>query len=284
MAAARRPALLGWPPTRWLRRLRPDPLRRLHLAGDASARCARPWCAPRCPRRRRCSGPRSTPPCARSATRSPPTCRRPGSESVRAAAVGRSGDVARRAGPGRGRHRPGRRPGPALVASRRRGAVAARRCGRGRRRSGCWPLAFGSYLGCPTAPTPELAGIPVPTLLLVGGVLLGLLLAAAGRLLVRGGAVGAPPARGVTAARGDREGRRRADARPGRGRAGPARTGPAGAGAGPHRLTRLEPSSTGCRSLPGCPQIAAGDLSVVRPVGASSSSRRHEAARRDGQR
>jgi hypothetical protein len=27
--------LLGWPPTRWVRRLRPDPLRRLRLSGDA---------------------------------------------------------------------------------------------------------------------------------------------------------------------------------------------------------------------------------------------------------
>jgi hypothetical protein len=50
-------------------------------------------------------------------------------------------------------------------------------------------LGVGSYLRLPDAPTPELAGIAVPTLLLVGGVLLGLLLAAAGRLLVRGSAV-----------------------------------------------------------------------------------------------
>ena len=56
---------------------------------------------------------------------------------------------------------------------------------------GLWLLALGvgSFLRLPDVPTPELAGIAVPTVVLVGGVLLGLLLAAAGRLLVRGGAV-----------------------------------------------------------------------------------------------
>jgi hypothetical protein len=56
---------------------------------------------------------------------------------------------------------------------------------------GLWLLALGlgSFLQLPDVPTPALAGIAVPTLLLVGGVLLGLLLAAGGRLLVRGGAV-----------------------------------------------------------------------------------------------
>ncbi len=50
-------------------------------------------------------------------------------------------------------------------------------------------LAVGSYLRLPDPPTPDLRGVAVPTLLLVGGVVLGLLLAAFGRLLVRGGAL-----------------------------------------------------------------------------------------------
>jgi hypothetical protein len=50
-------------------------------------------------------------------------------------------------------------------------------------------LAFGSYLRLPDPPTPDVAGVAVPTLLLVGGVLLGLLIGAVGRLLVRAGAV-----------------------------------------------------------------------------------------------
>ena len=35
-------AVLGWPATRWLRKLRPDPLRRLHLAGPALAELSAP--------------------------------------------------------------------------------------------------------------------------------------------------------------------------------------------------------------------------------------------------
>ncbi len=50
-------------------------------------------------------------------------------------------------------------------------------------------LAFGSYLRLPDPPTPDVWGIPVPTLLLVGGVLLGLLLATVGRTLAAGAAV-----------------------------------------------------------------------------------------------
>jgi hypothetical protein len=49
-------------------------------------------------------------------------------------------------------------------------------------------LGFNSYLRLPDPPTPEVWGIPVPTLLLVGGVLLGLLLAFVGRLAANGGA------------------------------------------------------------------------------------------------
>jgi len=46
-------------------------------------------------------------------------------------------------------------------------------------------LLFGAaWLQLPDPPTPELQGLPVPTVMLVGGVLLGLLLAALGRLLV----------------------------------------------------------------------------------------------------
>jgi hypothetical protein len=45
-------------------------------------------------------------------------------------------------------------------------------------------LAFGSYARLPEPPTPELAGWPLPTLLLVGGVVLGVLLALVCRVLV----------------------------------------------------------------------------------------------------
>jgi len=49
-------------------------------------------------------------------------------------------------------------------------------------------LGVNSWLRLPDPPTPSVLGLPVPTLLLVGGVVLGLLLALVGRLGARGGA------------------------------------------------------------------------------------------------
>jgi hypothetical protein len=49
-------------------------------------------------------------------------------------------------------------------------------------------LAFGSYLRLPEPETPDWRGFSVPTLLLVGGVLLGLLIASVGRSIARVGA------------------------------------------------------------------------------------------------
>jgi hypothetical protein len=49
-------------------------------------------------------------------------------------------------------------------------------------------LAFGSYLRLPEPETPDWHGFSVPTMLLVGGVLLGLAIATLGRLLARSGA------------------------------------------------------------------------------------------------
>ena len=45
-------------------------------------------------------------------------------------------------------------------------------------------LAFGSYARLPEPPTPELGDFPVPTLMLLGGIALGVLLALVCRLLV----------------------------------------------------------------------------------------------------
>ena len=53
----------GWPPVRWVRRLKPDPLRRLRLgSGDSVGRTS-------LPPRRTCSAHRSPPPCVTSPTR-----------------------------------------------------------------------------------------------------------------------------------------------------------------------------------------------------------------------
>jgi hypothetical protein len=180
--------LLGWPPTRWVRRLRPDPLRRLNLRA-ADKREVRSAMV-------RSSVPEPTPVqraqvdtalrrvCDAVSADLPAAWQR----SVRTAAQGRSGDVRDRldqavVGTDLGVDR--------VPAWWRAGAavqwalVAAAVLG------GLWLVALGynSFLHLPDPATPALAGIPVPTLMLVGGVLLGLLIAGLGRLLVRGGAV-----------------------------------------------------------------------------------------------
>ncbi len=180
--------LLGWPPTRWAQRLRPDPLRRLHLKGDDKRQVRSVMVRSSVPEptpvqraqvdtalRRACDAVSSDLPA-------------PWQRAVRGAADGRSADVRDRldqavVGTDLGIDRVPLwwRSGAALQWLLTGAAVVG----------GLWlaALAFGSYLRLPDPPTPDLAGFAVPTLLFGGGVLLGLLLAAAGRLLVRGGAV-----------------------------------------------------------------------------------------------
>ena len=180
--------LLGWPPTRWVQRLRPDPLRRLHLKGDDKRQVRSVMV--------RSSVPEPTPvQRAQVDTALRQACDAvssdlpaPWQRAVRGAADGRSADVRDRldqavVGTDLGVDRVPLwwRAGASLQWLLTAAAVVG----------GLWllALAFGSYLRLPDPPTPDVAGFAVPTLLLVGGVLLGLLLAAAGRLLVRGGAV-----------------------------------------------------------------------------------------------
>ena len=87
-------------------------------------------------------------------------------------------------------------------------------------------LAFGSYARLPEPPTPEVWGFPVPTLLLLGGVALGVLLALVCRLLVVADREVAGPHGRQAAARRDLGGLRRAGRRADRGRAGVLRRGP----------------------------------------------------------
>jgi GTP-binding protein EngB required for normal cell division len=180
--------LLGWPPTRWVRRLRSDPLRRLHLKAE-DKRDVRSALV-------RSSVPEPTPVqrakvdtalrrvCDAVAADLPA----PWQRSVRAAAVGHSGDVRDRLDQAV--------VGTELGVDRvpvwwRAGATVQWALAAAAVVGGVWLLALGvgSYLRLPDPPTPDVAGVAVPTILLIGGLLLGLLLAAAGRLLVRGGAV-----------------------------------------------------------------------------------------------
>ncbi len=177
---------LGWPPTRWVRRLRPDPLRRLHLR-SGERREVRDMV--------RSSVPEPTPVqraqvdtalrrvCDTAAVGLPD----PWQRAVRGAADGRSGDVRDAldravVGTDLGVDRTPLwwRPAGALQWL----LVAAALVGAG------WLLllAFGSYLRLPDVPTPDVRGIPVPTALLVGGVVLGLTLAFVGRLVANAGA------------------------------------------------------------------------------------------------
>ncbi len=104
-------------------------------------------------------------------------------------------------------------------------------------------LAFGSYLRLPEPETPDWHGFSVPTLLLVGGVLLGLGIAAVGRFAGPLECPATSPTRRVAATRGHRRGGRPAGHRTGGGRAGPARDRPDRAGARPRRLSAA-PRST----------------------------------------
>jgi GTP-binding protein EngB required for normal cell division len=178
---------LGWPPTRWVRRLRPDPLRRLHLrSGErrevrSMVRSSVPAPTPvqeaqvESAVRRVCDG---------AAAGLPPLWQ----QSVRRAAGAQSDEVRDAldqavVGTDLGVDRT---PLWWKAASALQWLlVAAALLGAG------WLLllGFGSYLQLPDPPTPAVGGTAVPTLLLVGGVVIGLLLAFLGRLLARGGAL-----------------------------------------------------------------------------------------------
>ncbi|GGK96893.1 hypothetical protein Sme01_35230 [Sphaerisporangium melleum] len=173
----------GWPVTRWLRRLRPDPLRRLHLAGAAAA-----------------AGGRTSIPAATGVqvSRMETAIRDVGSAA--SANLPEPWAVAVRAA--------ARSRADGLVEALDR-AVAVTSTGATRRPR--WWRAVGllqwlvlavtlagaawltvlfalDYLRLPEVPTPTLGTIPWPTVLLVGGVLAGLLIALLSRLAAALGA------------------------------------------------------------------------------------------------
>ena len=184
--------------TAWLSRLKPDPLKRLHL--DLGA-----------------AGKELTGRARDLGARRPTQVQRARVDTeVRALAD----EVSRRAGPavgGRrpprlglpaarprataldaaaGRHRPRRRPDPGLGRAGPGPPVAAdpRRA----RRRAVWlggARGAGATCSCPSPSTPDVGGFPVPTLLLLGGVALGVLLGLVCRLLVVARPRGRGPAR-----------------------------------------------------------------------------------------
>ena len=174
-------ASTGWPFTRWARSLRPHPLRRLHLDRGSAGRSSLP--EPSGVQRARTEG------AVRSAVGLVAgALPEPWPAVIRAAAT----------------------PDPQVLADRLDQAVTGAVRARVEHRPRWWRLvnglqlalavaavaglgwltllAAGAYLQLPDVPTPDYRGIPIPTGLLVGGVVLGLLLAVVSSRLAAVGA------------------------------------------------------------------------------------------------
>ena len=176
----------GWPLARWIGHLRPDPLKRLRLtggAGDAETPVAHTSLAPATPAQRAQASSATRTLAARAAGTLPP----PWPGAVRTAATAREGELADRLD---------RAVGAAEISERRprwwllaglvqKGLAVAALVGT------LWLLVIAglgfAQLG-DVVPLPELEGLPIPTLLLVGGLLGGLVLAALARWLTGIGA------------------------------------------------------------------------------------------------
>lgn len=174
-------ARTGWPFTRWVRRLRPHPLRRLHLGQGTGGRSSIP----------EVSGVQKarTEAAIRNAgsavTDSLPP---PWPDLIRDAAIPEAEVLNDRLDRAisdsvRSQHSGNPRWWTAVNALQIGLAVAAVA-------GAVWLglLAFGAYLRLPDFPTPDVRGIPVPTGLLIGGIILGLLVAAVASRLAAVGA------------------------------------------------------------------------------------------------
>lgn len=171
-------ASAGWPPVRWLQRLRPDPLRRLHLDGEARAAVERTSLP--------VPGP-ATRAAAATAVRRSVDATTAGAPDAWALAVRSAvgapdlGDDLDRAVAGTPllpERAPGWARGLGLVQYVLLGAAVA---------GALWlgVLAVLAYLRLPEPRTPEWGPFPVPTALLGGGLLAGLVLALLAGLVAR---------------------------------------------------------------------------------------------------
>lgn len=171
----------GWPFTRWLRRLRPHPLGRLHLDRGSTGRASLP--TPSGAQQARTQG--ALREVAATAAADLPE---PWPSHIRAAARPAEGELADRIDVAvAGAVRSGRSRNPrwwAAIGALQWALTAAVVAG------AAWLgiLALFAYLRLPDPPTPDIRGIPIPTGLLIGGVALGLLVAAVSGRLVRLGA------------------------------------------------------------------------------------------------
>ncbi len=177
----------GWPLTRWLSRLRPDPLRRLHLSGGSAtadelagirvARSSMPE-PTHAQRARVDSAVRTTTTAVTSGIS------RPWASAVRAASLSRVVDLTDALDVAVARTDLGVAKDPwwwATVRALQWMLFAAAVVG------GLWlaALAVFSYLRLPEPETVDWRGVPVPTAMLLGGIVLGVLLAVGCRLAAR---------------------------------------------------------------------------------------------------
>jgi GTP-binding protein EngB required for normal cell division len=173
----------GWPVTAWFSRLKPDPLRRLHLDLGAAGKQLTGRARTSVPHAGQVERARVDTEVRALADDVSEGLARPWADAVRHASVSRLPDLGDRldgalAGTDLGVERIPAWAGAVrflqwlLVAAALLGAV--------------WlgALAVMGYLQVPQPGTPRLLGVPLPTALLVGGVLAGVLLAAVCRLLV----------------------------------------------------------------------------------------------------
>ena len=166
----------GWPVTAWLSRFKPDPLKRLHLdlgTGGKELTGARPRRRSRRPPR--CSAPGSTPRCGRSPTTWAPSCPQPWADAVRRASVSRLPDLNDALDKAVSSTDLGVSRTPLwwrLVRVLQWLLMLAALVG------GLWLLGLAvlGYLQLSVPSAPDSAGLPLPTLLLLGGVALGILL------------------------------------------------------------------------------------------------------------
>jgi GTPase Era involved in 16S rRNA processing len=173
----------GWPVTAWFSRLRPDPLKRLHLDLGASGKELTGTARTSVPKATGVQRARVDTEVRALADQVGEGLAPSWAGAVRSASVSRLPDLGDRLDRAVASTDLGAAKIPAwagLVRVLQYVLVLAALAGAG------WLalLALGSYLRLPELPTPEIGPLPLPTLLLVGGVLLGVLLALVCRWLV----------------------------------------------------------------------------------------------------
>jgi GTPase Era involved in 16S rRNA processing len=173
----------GWPVTAWFSRLRPDPLKRLHLDLGASGKELTGTARTSVPKATGVQRARVDTEVRALADQVGEGLAPSWAAAVRSASVSRLPDLGDRLDRAVASTDLGAAKIPAwagLVRVLQYVLVLSALAGAG------WLalLALGSYLRLPELPTPEIGPLPLPTLLLVGGVLLGVLLALVCRWLV----------------------------------------------------------------------------------------------------